>query len=118
MKTSIVRVAVLALIGCQTGGPSPGSNGAAPAPSRARVAAGTAAHAARITPMRMRAVSSDRPNGDVAPPFTLTASDGSGLELTRVDARAVADGPLAYTELHLYFHNPEGRTREGTIFFM
>ncbi|HUQ01792.1 MAG TPA: VIT domain-containing protein [Kofleriaceae bacterium] len=65
--------------------------------------------------MRMRAVSSDRPVGDAAPPFTLTASDGSGLALTRLDARAVAEGPLAYTELHLYFHNPEGRTREGTF---
>ncbi|HEY5926584.1 MAG TPA: VIT domain-containing protein, partial [Kofleriaceae bacterium] len=45
----------------------------------------------------------------------LTASDGSGLLLTRVDAKAVFEGPLAFTELHLYFHNPENRVREGTF---
>ena len=48
-------------------------------------------------------------------PWTLTASDGSGLMLVRVDARAVFQGPLAFTELHLYFHNPEGRVREGSF---
>src|SRR6185503_3671972 len=48
-------------------------------------------------------------------PWALTASDGSGLILTRVDARAVFQGPLAFTELHLYFHNPEPRVREGTF---
>ncbi len=46
-------------------------------------------------------------------PWSLTASDGSGLVLTRVDAKAVFEGPLAFTELHLYFHNPEDRIREG-----
>ncbi len=46
-------------------------------------------------------------------PFSLTTSDGAGLELTRIDAKAVVEGPLAYTELHLYFHNPEDRVREG-----
>src|SRR5580700_7124754 len=49
---------------------------------------------------------------DVAPPWSLTASDGSGLSLVRVDAKAVAVGPLAFTELHLYFHNSEARRRE------
>jgi len=44
-------------------------------------------------------------------PWSLTASDGSGLALTRIDAKAVVEGPLAFTELHLYFHNPEARTR-------
>jgi len=48
-----------------------------------------------------------------APPWTLTASDGTGLQLVRVDAKAVVEGPLAFTELHLYFHNPEDRTLEG-----
>jgi vault protein inter-alpha-trypsin-like protein len=52
---------------------------------------------------------------DLVPPWSLTASDGSGLMLTRVDAKAVFEGPLAYTELHLYFHNPEDRRREGTF---
>ncbi len=35
--------------------------------------------------------------------------------LVRVDAKAVVEGPLAFTELHLYFHNPEPRRREGTF---
>src|SRR5947208_3071528 len=69
---------------------------------------------ASITPMQVV-----EPSGpvvrEVAPPWTLTASDGSGLLLTRVDAKAVVQGPLAFTELHLYFHNPEARQREGTF---
>ncbi|HUJ62882.1 MAG TPA: VIT domain-containing protein [Kofleriaceae bacterium] len=52
---------------------------------------------------------------DLQPPWSLTASDGSGLQLVRVDARAVFEGPLAFTELHLYFHNGEHRRREGTF---
>ncbi len=48
-------------------------------------------------------------------PWTLTASDGSGLMVTRVEAKAVLQGPLAFTELHLYFHNTENRIREGTF---
>ena len=48
-------------------------------------------------------------------PWSLTASDGSGLALASVDARAVVEGPLAFTELHLTFHNPEARIREGTF---
>lgn len=47
------------------------------------------------------------------PPMGLTASDGSGLELNRLEAKAVIDGPLAFTELKLRFHNPEMRRREG-----
>src|SRR6185437_10077830 len=52
---------------------------------------------------------------DLEPPWSLTASDGSGLVLTRVQAKSVLQGPLAYTELHLWFHNPEARRREGTF---
>ncbi|MEP6859745.1 MAG: VIT domain-containing protein [Deltaproteobacteria bacterium] len=52
---------------------------------------------------------------DLIPPWSLTASDGSGLALARVEAKAVVEGPLAYTELHLWFHNPEARRREGTF---
>lgn len=48
-----------------------------------------------------------------APPISLTASDGTGLILTRLEARAVVEGPLAYTELHLRFQNPLDRTLEG-----
>jgi hypothetical protein len=48
-------------------------------------------------------------------PWTLTASDGSGLVTTKIEARAVMQGPLAFTELHLYFANTENRIREGTF---
>ena len=48
-------------------------------------------------------------------PWTLTASDGSGLVATKVEAKAVTQGPLAFTELHLYFANVENRIREGTF---
>src|SRR5579883_3032845 len=48
-------------------------------------------------------------------PVTLTSSDGKGLALTRLSARAVLEGPLAFTEMHLVFANPTGRTLEGTF---
>jgi tetratricopeptide (TPR) repeat protein len=72
--------------------------------------------AAAAVPMPAFATSSQiAGHGEPIAPWTLTASDGSGLLLTRVDARAVFQGPLAFTELHLYFHNPEPRVREGTF---
>ena len=46
-------------------------------------------------------------------PFDLTASDGSGLRLRAIEARAVIDGPLALTELHLTFENPRPKVMEG-----
>jgi len=46
-------------------------------------------------------------------PLSLTASDGTGLELVSLSARAVIEDPLAFTELHLIFRNPEARVREG-----
>jgi tetratricopeptide (TPR) repeat protein len=45
----------------------------------------------------------------------LTASDGTGLRLVDVDAKVVIEGPLAFSELHLRFENPENRIREGTF---
>lgn len=51
--------------------------------------------------------------GPVESPYSLTASDGTGLELVALDARAVVDGPLAFTELRLTFKNPQPRTIEG-----
>ena len=48
-----------------------------------------------------------------APPISLTASDGAGLELVSLSADAAIDDPLAFTELHLTFRNPENRVREG-----
>src|SRR5690349_353919 len=55
------------------------------------------------------------PQREPIAPRSLTASDGSGLELVSVDARAVIEGPLAFTELHLTFKNPDARDREGTF---
>jgi len=46
-------------------------------------------------------------------PISLTASDGAGLDLVSLTASAVVDDPLAFTELHLTFRNPDKRVREG-----
>ena len=46
---------------------------------------------------------------DLEPPWSLTASDGSGLVLSRVEAKSVLQGPLAFTELHLCVPQPGGR---------
>jgi hypothetical protein len=88
-----------------------------PPPRRPATAAPVVAAApGQVTPVTTLFVaSSQAPPRELAAPWSLTASDGSGLVLTRVDAKAVVEGPLAFTELHLYFHNPEARTREGTF---
>jgi hypothetical protein len=98
--------AIALVLGCQPSeNRNPQATGVVAAPVQA----------APITPIQV-AVSEPASNEtDVAPPFSLTASDGSGLRLTRLDAKAVVQGPLAFTELHLYFRNPESRTREGTF---
>jgi tetratricopeptide (TPR) repeat protein len=46
-------------------------------------------------------------------PLSLTPTDGSELALTALKADITLEGPLAHTELHMTFHNPEGRQREG-----
>ncbi|HEY6477961.1 MAG TPA: VIT domain-containing protein, partial [Polyangia bacterium] len=51
--------------------------------------------------------------GAAPAPISLTASDGAGLELVSLTADAAIDDPLAFTELHLVFRNPENRVREG-----
>lgn len=48
-----------------------------------------------------------------AAPLSLTTQDGTGLLLVDYHARAVVEGPLAFTELHLTFKNPEDRVLEG-----
>ena len=45
--------------------------------------------------------------------LSLTASDGTGLELHQFKARVVLEGFLAFTELEMVFYNPENRQREG-----
>lgn len=46
-------------------------------------------------------------------PVSLTASDGTGLKLVKLQARAVVLDPLAFTELTLTFQNPLDRVLEG-----
>lgn len=46
-------------------------------------------------------------------PVSLTASDGTGLKLVKLQARAVVTDPLAFTELTLTFQNPLDRVLEG-----
>ncbi|MBA2544822.1 MAG: hypothetical protein H0V17_34575, partial [Deltaproteobacteria bacterium] len=71
---------------------------------------------ARLSQVALPAIAvSEVPLDQTPAPWTLTASDGSGLVATRVEAKAVMQGPLAFTELHLYFANTEGRIREGTF---
>jgi hypothetical protein len=48
-------------------------------------------------------------------PMSLTSSTGAGLSLVALQARAVIDDPLAFTELHLTFENPEDRVLEGNF---
>jgi hypothetical protein len=55
----------------------------------------------------------DEATGPSNSPVTLTASDGSGLTISVFDARAVVEDPLAFTELHIVFHNPRDRVVEG-----
>lgn len=69
-------------------------------------------------------IQSPKPSGSGSPvtsvtakkaecPVKLTASDGTGLELVKYEAKAVVNGPLAFTELHLTFKNPQERQIEG-----
>ena len=46
-------------------------------------------------------------------PLSLTTADGTGLKLVDLHAQAMLEGPLAFTELHLTFENPEDRVLEG-----
>lgn len=51
--------------------------------------------------------------GKAESPMSLTASDGTGLKLVSLRASGVIEEPLAFTELHLTFENPEARVIEG-----
>lgn len=57
----------------------------------------------------------ERARGRELTPMELTTEDGSGLALTTLDAHAVIEGPLSFTELRMVFLNPEKRIREGTF---
>jgi outer membrane protein OmpA-like peptidoglycan-associated protein len=47
------------------------------------------------------------------PPISLVSPDGTALDLSELHVRAVVEGPLALTELHLTFHNRSPRQIEG-----
>jgi len=48
-----------------------------------------------------------------APLLTLTANDGTALRLTSMRVEGSVQEPLAFTELHLVFENPEARALDG-----
>jgi TonB family protein len=55
------------------------------------------------------------PHADVAAPFSLTASDGTGLVLRELRAQVVVESTLAFTQLEFAFQNPEPRRLEGRL---
>lgn len=52
-------------------------------------------------------------DGSEGAPVSLTAGDGAGLQIVSLSARAVVQDPIAFTELHFVFKNPEPRDIEG-----
>lgn len=56
------------------------------------------------------AMAGDGPSGA---PMSLTAGDGTGLQIVSLKASAVIQDPLAFTEIRLVFKNPEPRAIEG-----
>src|SRR6185436_7381341 len=66
-----------------------------------------------ITPVSLIETSKGVVGAEV--PVRLTASDGTGLKLVSLRAEAAVEDPLALTELHLTFENPENRVLEGTF---
>ncbi|MBP9085864.1 MAG: hypothetical protein KBG15_07080 [Kofleriaceae bacterium] len=109
--------AATSLLACQN--PAASAAGAtptaAPAPAAGQVVNRKVVTAPPLTPASSTLVGFEQLTKPAAREawFGLTASDGSGLEITNVEVKSVLDGPLAFTELHLYFRNPEARIREG-----
>jgi tetratricopeptide (TPR) repeat protein len=77
---------------------------------RAAEIAARVAHIVTAEPDRFEPVSKE-----AAPPLSLTTSDGRGLVLAELSARAVVEEPVAFTELRLVFDNPADRVIEGTF---
>jgi tetratricopeptide (TPR) repeat protein len=70
----------------------------------------------RPTPPKPRIpgeVSSERRYASSEAPMRLTASDGTGLLLRRLQVRGLIDDPLSLTELQLTFENPHDRVLDG-----
>src|SRR5690348_16120784 len=92
---SLAVVPVLWLAACATPGGSDSTAHTTTATATSFAQAG--APAALVAATSGAALIAD----DAAPPISLTASDGTGLTLTKLEAKAVVEGPLALTELHL-----------------
>jgi hypothetical protein len=103
IRPATLTLALLAATACTTQA-SPVVGPSAPVPTTA-VEPVSPAHGAGW-------VAYHRPHG---PPISLTASDGTGLALSELDAKAVIEEPLAFTEMRLVFDNPEDRRLEGTF---
>jgi Vault protein inter-alpha-trypsin domain len=106
-SAAFVAVAPLfsALSGCADAPPP----AATPASPRAAAAA-----AITVNPFRGATPAPVAKKAEAAP-IQLTASDGTGLRLTSLAARAVVEAPLAFTEIKLTFQNPEDRVLEGNF---
>ncbi|HUQ05886.1 MAG TPA: VIT domain-containing protein [Kofleriaceae bacterium] len=102
---------VLCFAACAT----PGTDSPARAPTGAASTTTTATSFAQAgAPSALIAATSGAALiAEEGPPISLTASDGTGLVLTKLEAKAVVEGPLALTELHLRFQNPQDRVLEG-----
>jgi tetratricopeptide (TPR) repeat protein len=64
------------------------------------------------THARLRARASER---DDPRPIRLRSRDGIDLPLVRLEARGMVEDPLAFTELHMDFENPEPRPLDATL---
>ncbi len=66
-----------------------------------------------VVALRWESQPSPRGAGPEGAPASLTASDGEGLAIRALEATAVVEDPLAFTELHFTFANPSPRAIEG-----
>src|SRR5262245_22753556 len=89
----------LIAVGCSSGGPTPVVPPHLPARS-----ASNAGAALPVVAMRWEdqpALPDEAVMKVDGAPLSLTAGDGTGLEITSLTATAVIEDPLAFTELHL-----------------
>src|SRR5215469_14615172 len=83
--------------------------GTLPTPEHAQKTTSTVTLAAVIPPVVEAPPDPLVEAGPVTAPVTLTASDGTGLRLSKLKARGVVADPLAFTELAFTFENPSER---------
>ncbi|HEY4117731.1 MAG TPA: VIT domain-containing protein, partial [Byssovorax sp.] len=100
--------------GCQPGGESTLVLASAPSyPTPALPLGYLAPPRARDAAVAFDAAFAKRYETAAAPPVRLAASDGSELGLKSLSATVTVEGPLAHTELHFTFTNPDARQKEG-----